>query len=69
VVVLVGNGSNPVRPRISGKSGAAMANIGRRNRRLGWEPAGEPLGERCDTPGAPVSNPPSTDGTVFPSLT
>jgi hypothetical protein len=69
VVVLVRTGSNPVQPEISGKSGAAMANIERRNRRLGWEPAGEPLRERCDTPGTPVSNPPSTDGAVFPPLT
>jgi hypothetical protein len=31
---LLGKSSNPVRPKISGNSGVAMANVGRRNRRL-----------------------------------
>jgi hypothetical protein len=31
---LLGKSSNPVQPEISGNSGVAMANVGRRNRRL-----------------------------------
>jgi hypothetical protein len=66
IVRLLGKSSNSVQPEISGNSGVAMANVGRRNRRVG---TCERAAMNAAAPSARRLQSPSTGGAAFPPLT